>query len=68
MLLAQSRLEGVLSLQLLPAVFLRASAGGVLGLSRPSFFLEQADGLRSEVFRPPLLGALLRVGIVVAVR
>jgi hypothetical protein len=67
-LLAQARLEGALSLRLVTAVALRASAAGTLALSRPSFFIEEPDAARSEVFRPALLGLLLRVGLTVALK
>jgi hypothetical protein len=67
-LLAQTDLEGVASLRLSSVVAVRASTSGVLALSRPTFFVEQSDGSRSEVFRPPLFGLQLRLGVMFAIR
>lgn len=67
-LLAQTNLEGALSIRLFSVVALRAGATGVLALSRPRFYVVQPDDTRSDVFRPSLFGVVLRAGIAVELR
>ena len=67
-LLAQTGLEGAVSLRLFSSVALRTSAAAALALAQPTFFGEDANHRHVELFQAPLIDVTLRAGLVVDLR
>jgi hypothetical protein len=64
-LLLQGLLEAAFELELGSAARLQLAAGGLLSLSRPELSYIRADGERSALYRPELVGLSFRVILII---
>jgi hypothetical protein len=67
-LFAQGVVELEVEARVLPRLALTISLGPTLPFARPQFYARTADDKSLTVFRPGLLGAFLRMGVIIAPR